>query len=93
MFSFKRYIRVLRLKNCARRFARKLGERTDDGWTYDDGKLRICIDKDDTLLYYPNYLGERKLLFAKCNEWPKIVYFRGEWEKDFADRYNSLKHG
>lgn len=92
MSRIMKQLKLLRIRNCARFVAKRCGREINDGYIYDDGRLRISFTRYMTTIFYPNEHEERKMVFSYSLTQRYSIYYEGKWEHDFALRYNELKN-
>lgn len=92
MSGIMKQLKLLRIRSCARYIARNCGKQLEDGYIYDDGKLRIAFSRHMTTIFYPNEHNERKMVFSYSLLQHDSIFYDGKWEHEFAKCYNSLKN-
>ena len=89
MFGFKRYIKILQIRNCAQHVASRKGRSTRNGWYFDDGRMKMT-DQYETIIIYRAKKRD-KMVYLFCKERGEIYCRRGEWQMYLLLHFDNLK--
>ncbi len=92
MSGIMKFFRLRRIRKQAAYIARYGGWQTDDGYSFDDDRLRIISSPDMITVHYLNEYGDVKTVYSYEFKKRESIYHAGNWEKIIDARYKITKN-